>query len=587
MFELAEIEAAGLGGPAGSAGSADLAGSAGLGGSADLAGSAGPGADTLENKIIYALGYHMMEGHSFYPMRDFCIEVSEYADVISGLVRDTVESMAFNGKLMVTRLSGREVVYFYSYYKAENYVAGKLANLADFRLKPIRDVNSFIKKYESEKGIRLSEKQKLAVKGCLAGGVSVITGGPGTGKTTILNCIVDILMGQKFKVAVCAPTGRAAKRIMETGGYPAVTIHRLLEYYYDEVKEKMQFGKTEENPLDLDAIVVDECSMIDLKLMEALTKATKLGTRLILVGDSDQLPSVGAGNVLRDLIESDYFYTARLTEIYRQAMESEIITAAHAINRGEHPEIDSFDGGAADGMNVEAGGAADGAESGADLLFISAKQQADIQDAIVETAVKFNLDEVQILTPVKKKILGTESLNQRLQAVFNPPAADKAELKYGKKYFRVGDRVMQIKNDYSLSGGVFNGEIGIVKGIDTEDKTVTVMYENSLASANPSEKEYRFIEYEYIKLEELELAYAVTVHKSQGSEYKAVIIPISWFPPVLATRSLIYTAITRGKEKVILIGERDYLNAMVDNDRAKYRLSGLKERLCNILMGTN
>lgn len=507
----------------------------------------------------------MMEGHSFYPMREFCIEVGEYADVISGLVRDTIESMAFDGKLMVTKLSGREVVYFKSYYKAENHVAGKLAGLADFRVTPIRDVNSFMLRYESEKGIRLSDKQKLAIKGSLAGGVSVITGGPGTGKTTILNCIVDILERQKFKVAVAAPTGRAAKRIMETGGFPAVTIHRLLEYYYDEAKDMMLFGKTEENPLDFDAIVIDECSMIDLKLMEALTNATKLGTRLILVGDSDQLPSVGAGNVLRDLIESDYFYTAKLTEIYRQAEESSIITTAHAINRGEHPDIYNSD----------------------DLLFIEASKQFDIQNIITDEALRFELSSVQVITPVKKKILGAESLNQRLQAVFNPPALDKAELKYGKKYFRVGDRVMQIKNDYSLSGGVFNGEIGIIKGIDTESKTVTVMYEDSFASKRPGEKAYRYIEYEYKKLEELELAYAVTVHKSQGSEYKVVIMPISWFPPVLATRSLIYTAITRGKEKVILVGEKEYLNAMVDNDRAKDRLSGLKERLCNILMKTN
>lgn len=513
----------------------------------------------------------MMEGHSFYPLREFAIEVGRYADVNSGLVRDTIESMAFDGKLMVTKLSGREVVYFKSYYKAENHVAGKLAALADYRLSPVRDVKSFIAKYEAEKNITLSEKQKLAIKGALAGGVSVITGGPGTGKTTILNCIVDILKGQKLKVAVCAPTGRAAKRIMETGGYPAVTIHRLLEYYYDEAREMMLFGKTEENQLDLDAVVVDECSMIDLKLMDALSSAIKLGSRLILVGDSDQLPSVGAGNVLRDLIESDYFYTARLNEIYRQASESDIITSSHAINRGEHPEIRTYDA----------------SKDESDLVFIDTKQQSDIQDILTDTALRFKLEDIQVITPVKKKILGTESLNQRLQAVFNPPALQKAELKYGKKYFRVGDRVMQIKNDYSLSGGVFNGEIGIIKGIDTEEKKITVMYEDNFISVNPQEKGYRYIEYEYIKLEELELAYAVTVHKSQGSEYKVVLIPVSWFPPVLATRSLIYTAITRGKEKVILVGEREYLNAMVDNDRAKDRLSGLKERLCNILMNTN
>lgn len=521
--------------------------------------------ETLKDKVIYHLGYHMMEGHSFYPLREFCIEVGNSLDVQSGLVRDTVESLAFEGRLMVTKLDGREVVYFYKYYKAENYVAGKLAELADFKVSHLRDIDGFIKKYESSMGINLSKKQELAIKGSLNGGVSIITGGPGTGKTTVLNFIVNILKEQKLKVAVAAPTGRAAKRIMETGGYPAVTIHRLLEYYYDEVLEKMRFNRTEENPLDVDAIIIDECSMVDLKLMEALTKATKLGTRLILIGDSDQLPSVGAGNVLRDLIESDYFYTARLNEIYRQMSESQIISVAHTINKGEHIENELEE------------------SLGSDFAIVPRKQQAEIQDAITEIASGFRLEDIQVLTPVKKRILGAESLNQRLQAVFNPPELGKNELMYGKKYFRTGDRVMQIKNDYGLSGGVFNGEVGIIKGIDTEMKRVTVAYEDNLISANPGEKSYRFIQYDYDKLEELELAYAVTVHKSQGSEYPVIIIPMSWFPPVLATRSLIYTAITRGKEKVILVGEREYLNAMIDNDTAKDRLSGLRERLCNIL----
>ena len=367
-----------------------------------------------------------------------------------------------------------------------------------------------------------------------------------------------------LKVAVAAPTGRAAKRIMETSGHPACTVHRLLEYFYNEETGYMSFGKNAENPLDYNAVIIDEASMLDLMLTEALCNALKPGTRLILVGDADQLPSVGAGNVLSDLIDSDFFFTTRLTEIYRQSAESRIVLNAHRINRGEGPLY------------------------GDDFLLVREDKQQNILDKITEIALKMPRGTVQVLTPVKKGILGNANLNASLQQVFNPPEEGKAQLEFGNKVFRVGDRVMQIKNDYRLeykSGrqspgqfdtrtdgdtgkGVFNGEIGIVKGVDTEMRTVTVLYDDE-----------RWVEYSYVKLDEIELAYAVTVHKSQGSEFPTVIIPMTWFPPVLATRSLIYTAVTRGKNQVIIVGNPAYLEKMASNNQSRSRNSGLKERL--------
>ena len=380
-------------------------------------------------------------------------------------------------------------------------------------------------------------------------------------------------------MAVSAPTGRAAKRIMETGGHFAQTVHRLLEYYYDETRKSMFFAKNSEDPLNYDCVIVDEASMMDIMLCEALLDAVKDGTRLVFVGDKDQLPPVGAGNVLADLIKSEYFNTVELREIYRQELESDIVVNAHRINHGDYPTVRD--------------------ENDTDFEIIRLDKQKDIRDRICELARGMDLEKVQILTPVKKGILGVAELNPLLQAVFNPPEEDKVELKFGKKIFREGDRVMQIKNDYRISykrerhdsyggdgteegysredgKGIFNGEIGTIVGIDKDARTMTIAFDDDRFGKTWGR---RFALYEYTRLDELEQAYAVTVHKSQGSEYPVVIIPVSWFPPVLATRSLIYTAITRGKERVIIVGNPDYMNAMVDNDRSSQRMSGLAERI--------
>ena len=315
----------------------------------------------------------------------------------------------------------------------------------------------------------------------------------------------------------------------------------------------MAFGRNANNPLDYDAVIIDETSMMDLMLMGALCKALKPESRLILTGDADQLPSVGAGNVLGDLIDSGYIYTSRLTEIFRQAEESNIVLNAHRIRKGIYPEY------------------------GNDFQMMRADKQSEIVDKIAVIASKMDLNNVQVLTPVKKGILGSHNLNAHLQKVFNSPEEGKDEIQFGDNVFRVGDRVMQIKNNYRLEyknkdgtfgKGVFNGEIGFVTAVHQEDKKITVCYDDE-----------RWAEYEYIRMDEIELAYAVTIHKSQGSEFATVIIPMSWFPPALATRNLIYTAITRGKEKVIVVGREDYINAMVENNEEGKRNSGLRARL--------
>ena len=521
----------------------------------------------LEAAVAYGLRSYASEGHAFAPLEEFCRKAADFLDSDSGLLRDVIEDMSFSGDVQLTNLGGRQVLYFYGYYRAECTVAGKLAALAEPAegLAPVAgNPLALIKKAGIRHSIELSKQQTSAVMNSLISGVSIITGGPGTGKTTIINALIHIMEESGLKVAVAAPTGRAAKRIMETGGHFASTVHRLLEYFYDEQTGYMRFGRNAENPLDCNAVIIDEASMLDLMLAEALCNAVRPGTRLIFVGDADQLPSVGAGNVLADLIDSDYFYTTRLTEIYRQSAEGSIAVNAHRINRGESPVYSR------------------------DFVLIRSDKQQDILQKIVDIAASLPEGSAQVLTPVKKGILGSANLNTQLQMTLNPSGEGKKELKLGSRIFRTGDRVMQIKNDYRLEykvsrqnpgifdsrtdgdtgKGVFNGEIGVIKGVDPDLKTVTVLYDDE-----------RWVEYSYVQLDEIELAYAVTIHKSQGSEFPSVIIPVTWFPPVLATRSLIYTAVTRGKEQVIIVGNPEYLEKMVSNNQSRSRNSGLKERL--------
>ena len=521
----------------------------------------------IRSGIEFTLWYYAGEGNVFVPKKELCEQTARLLDVSSEEISDQLIVMAFEGDIRIEILEEREVVYLMAYYRAEQNVAVRLARLCEAELPHINsDINSLIALTERETGIMLSENQKYAVITSLSYGVSVITGGPGTGKTTIINAIINVLNHGGHKTAIAAPTGRAAKRITETSGHFAQTVHRLLEYYYSEGEETMRFGRTEENPLDYDAVIIDEASMVDLMLMNGLVNAIKPGTRLIMVGDSDQLPSVGAGNVLSDMINSEYIYSVKLTEIFRQARESLIIVNAHRINRGEHPSVNEKD---------------------KDFFFLRRGSETEILTTILELYKNrlpryykecVPIRDIQVLTPVRKSLIGSINLNKELQAVLNPPRYDLAERKYGERIFRVGDKVMQIRNNYQLAWkrrsdftegeGIFNGDIGFIDSIDTEFNQLTVVFD-----------EDKYATYDFASLDELELAYAVTVHKSQGSEFPIVIMPISWFPPMLATRNLLYTAVTRGKEAVVLVGAERRMEAMVDNNTIARRYSGLATRL--------
>ena len=525
----------------------------------------------IHSGIKYGLSYYVGEGNTYMPQQELCEKVAELLDVSTELIYENMVTMAFEGDIQIDSLDGQTVVYLYLYYLAEQKVCKNIAAIAGAGLKALSvDIDSMIKMTEGETGIILSEQQITAVKSSLTSGVSVITGGPGTGKTTIINTIINIFEQSEFKVAIAAPTGRAAKRITETSGHYASTVHRLLEYYYCEGEDVMKFGKTSEDPLNYDVVIVDEASMIDLMLMQGLTDAIKPGTRLIIVGDYDQLPSVGAGNVLRDIIESEYVHTVILKEIFRQAEESMIVVNAHRINKGEYPFVNGKD---------------------KDFFRMARPSEKAILDLILELITKrlaayyegiVPVRDIQVLTPVRKGALGSIFLNKELQQALNPPRDDLMERKFGEKLFRENDKVMQIKNNYQMGWkkrrdfsegqGIFNGDVGFIEKIDKEFNQMTVIFD-----------EDKYVTYDFSQLDELELAYAVTVHKSQGSEFPIVVMPISWFPPVLATRNLLYTAVTRGKQIVVLVGSEGRMNAMIDNNRIKMRYSGLRYRLENLL----
>jgi len=527
----------------------------------------------IRSGIKYALWLYVNEGHTYVPQKLFCESAAELLEVGTEQIYEMLIQLAFEGEIHIENLEGRSVVFPMPYYMAEQNVCKRLIALNEARLKPISsNVDQLIAVTECETGIRLSENQKDAVKASLQNGVSVITGGPGTGKTTIINTIMKIFEHSGFATAIAAPTGRAAKRITETSGYEASTIHRLLEYYYSEGEDAMRFGKTSEDPLEYDAVIIDEASMIDILLMNGLLSAIKPGTRLVIVGDADQLPSVGAGNVLRDMIDSEVIFSVKLTEIFRQAKESLIVVNAHKINRGEYPDCNERD---------------------KDFFLLRKKSEKEMLETIKSLCVKRLPDyyrgcdairDMQVLTPVRRGLLGSINLNRELQRVLNPPSAGLAEKTFGDRTFREGDKVMQIKNNYQLEWkrledftegqGVFNGDVGYISNIDREFNEITVVYDDN-----------RYVKYDFSQLDEIELAYAVTVHKSQGSEFPIVIMPVSWFPPMLATRNLLYTAVTRGKKAVILVGSEGRMQAMVDNNRITERYSGLSERLRAFLEG--
>ena len=525
----------------------------------------------IESGVRYALRQWAVSGSTLMPEEMLVERVSELLDVPRENVRDAVSGLVFNGELEEDSIDEVPVIYLYGYYQAEERTAYNLRRIIDSDTAPIPAIiDNLISDAESSMevggvSISLSADQLKAVQAALTSNVSIITGGPGTGKTTILRMLVSIFARLGMSVALAAPTGRAAKRMEEATGHQAMTIHRLLEYVYSEDEETLNFGRNEDNPLAQDVIIVDEASMIDILLMDGLLQAVKSGTRVVFTGDADQLPSVGAGNVLRDMIASDCIRTTRLKDIFRQSADSHIVTNSHMINDGEYPDPGGKD---------------------SDFFIIQRNNETEILDTIKEMtggrlSRSFDFinsaDDIQVLTPTKRGMLDAPSLNTVLQEIINPGDEDTPELKIGGKTFRPGDKVMQLRNNYNAEWrsdydwtegkGIFNGDMGTVESVDVFDKTMVVRSDD------------RLITYAGDMFEEVDLAYAVTVHKSQGTEFPAVIIPAWRFPPMLMARNLLYTAVTRGKQLVLIIGDPRCVKYMIDNNRADERYTGLKYRL--------
>lgn len=499
------------------------------------------------------------EGHTCMPLSRLKTQCATFLAVDPELVHNTVLDMLIENKLRVITDNGEKYIFTPGAYKAEKFIAERLRTLN--RQAPSfgsNNIEALIMRTENERGIIYDEKQRESINASLEDGVVIITGGPGTGKTTVIKAIISIFESLGMDIALAAPTGRAAKRMSEATSCEASTIHRLLCMEYSE-GEKARFMKNEDDLLEEDVFILDEASMIDVYLMEAFLKAVKPAGRIILIGDSDQLPSVGAGDLLHDLIKSCAFKTVNLTKIFRQNSESRIITNAHAINDGIIPELTN---------------------KNSDFFFMS----RDSEEAIAQTVADLyknrlpkkygerTTEQIQVMTPTRKGTCGTEGLNTMLQNTLNPKDGLKKEIVFRNIVFREFDKVMQTKNNYSLTwekdgytgNGIFNGDIGTITDIDTSKGKLTIDFDEKIC------------EYDFASLEEIEHAWAITVHKSQGSEYPIVILPLCSCAPMLLTRNLLYTAVTRAEKMVILVGKKSIFEQMVKNNRQAERYTGLK-----------
>lgn len=521
----------------------------------------------IRSGIMYVLQQASLEGHTYLPEELLTRRACELLGVDASGVEKHYMDMAIDRKLILKQSEAEVQIYASTFYYMELNVAVMLRELNvkyDFSETA---VEQRIRKIEQLSELELDEMQRTAVKEAVRSGLLVITGGPGTGKTTTINTIIQYFESEGMDIALAAPTGRAAKRMSETTGYEAKTIHRLLELS-GGMDEHAGFERNEQNPLETDVIIIDEMSMVDITLMHNLLKAVVAGTRLILVGDVNQLPSVGPGCVLKDIIDSHACNVVRLNRIFRQASESDIIVNAHKINRGEPVSLDN---------------------KSRDFFFLK-RYDANVIISICIQLIRQKLPkyvnaspfDIQVLTPMRKGLLGVERLNTILQQYLNPPDGKKAEREHGQTIFRVGDKVMQIKNNYQAEWeirsrynipiekgmGVFNGDMGIVREINSFSETLTVEYE-----------ERRMVEYSFKELDQLDLAYAITIHKSQGSEYPAVIIPLLTGPRMLMNRNLLYTAVTRARKCVTLVGDEKAFYNMEANVNEQKRYSGLRDRL--------
>ena len=522
--------------------------------------------DRIMQGILFTLSQSLGSGHTYLPKRVLIEQSVKILGVEPKFVENGIMDLAYSQKVHLENKNGEILVYLMMYYICENGVCKEIIKLSQHETKDLHiNIEEEIKIVEKEDEISLAANQVLAVKEAINNGVTIITGGPGTGKTTTINTIIRIFENNEQKVVLCAPTGRAAKRMSETSNKEAKTIHRLLEMGFATDSDELVFFKDEEDPIDADVIILDEASMVDIILMYNLLKAVKLGTRLLLVGDSDQLPSVGAGNVLKDIIDSEVIKTVRLNEIFRQARESMIVVNAHKINNGE-PLF----------LNVK----------NKDFFFLRKNTNEEILNEIIglvsERLPKFykfdKLKDIQVLTSMRKGDLGVNNLNMELQKYLNPPNKYKQEEQFAKRIFRVGDKVMQIRNNYtkkwetedkSDSGeGIYNGDIGYIFHIDKDKKEVFVLFDK-----------VKIASYKYDELDELDHSFCTTIHKSQGSEFPVVVIPIVWAPPMLLSRNLLYTAVTRAKKLVVLVGDVKYLEQMIKNNRINDRYSNLSYKL--------
>ena len=519
--------------------------------------------------ISFALSMAASKGHTYLLYEDLYEESKRLLGISEAEFESDIYELTIERKIVLKEVKGERRVYNNNLYYMELTVARKLLDLNAKSENNYKVMEAKVKEVEAKTGIKLGDLQRKAVYEAVESGLVIITGGPGTGKTTTINAIIKLFEMQNMEILLAAPTGRAAKRMTETTGMEAQTIHRLLELNGNpEEGGSMRFERNELNPLEADVIIIDEMSMVDIYLMYSLLKAITVGTRLILVGDVNQLPSVGPGKVLKDIISSEKFNVVRLSEIFRQAAESDIITNAHKINAGQSIRLDN---------------------KSKDFFMLSMSSSIQIQRALVSLiaeklppyvdATKYD---IQVLTPSRKGELGVENLNKILQQYINPPASNKREKQWGEVVFRENDKVMQIKNDYQMEwkivtkkgltikegSGVFNGDCGIIREINEFAGTVTVEFD-----------EGKLVEYTGATLEELELAYAITIHKSQGSEYPAVIIPLLNAPRPLLNRNLLYTAVTRARKCVTIVGSENSVNEMIQNESEMKRNSGLVDSI--------
>jgi exodeoxyribonuclease V alpha subunit len=539
----------------------------------DIARYVGIGNDSehrIKAGILYTLLQASNEGHVYLPEEEMLQKSKTMLNAEESNIIRQLTALNIEKKIILKETEREKLVYSSLFYYMELNVARMLCDLnIQYELKP-ELVRRQVAKIEGQFQIELEEQQRIAVSEAAGNGLLVITGGPGTGKTTTINTIIKYFEAEGMDILLAAPTGRAAKRMTETTGYEAKTIHRLLELskLSDNQENKFSFERNESNPLETDVLIIDEMSMVDISLMHSLLKAVSVGTRVILVGDVNQLPSVGPGSVLKDIIDSHSFNVVKLTKIFRQAAGSDIIINAHKINDGEQISLNN---------------------NSRDFFFLK-RMESNVITAVMINLIKNKLPayvnatpyEIQVLTPMRKGELGVERLNQVLQQALNSPSPEKKEKEYHQTIFREGDKVMQIKNNYQLtwevrskygitaqSGtGVFNGDAGVIKEINLFSEQLVVEFDDN-----------RLVNYSFSQIDELELAYAVTIHKSQGSEYPAVVLPILDGPKLLFNRNLLYTAVTRAKKCVTIVGSEAMVQFMIDNKSEQSRYSGLCDRI--------